>query len=145
MTVLIDIGHTPQLNFYKHLIEQLAASDNHVYVTVMKRGRLPKIVQHELNTLNNVEVVPLGRHRMNKISAILESNLLRILQMLLWILGKKIDVVISNGYIAHLVGKIYVMHLEMIRKRLTINQNYYSVINQVIVSTKQRKFYHQKR
>ena len=107
MTVWIDIGHIPQLNFYKHLIEHLAASGNHVYVTVMKRGRLPKIAQHELNTINNVVVVPLGRHRMNKISAILESNLLRIVQMLFWILGKKIDVAISNGYVAHLVGKIY--------------------------------------
>ena len=46
MNILVDIGHTPQLNFYKQLIEQLAIRGHHVYVTVLKRGRLPKIAQH---------------------------------------------------------------------------------------------------
>ena len=91
MVVLIDIGHTPQLNFYRHLIERLAAAGNHIYVTVLKRGRLPKIAQHELGTINNVTVVPIGKHRMSKISAILESNLLRFIQLLLWSFGKNID------------------------------------------------------
>lgn len=107
MIVLIDIGHTPQLNFYRHLIEQLASTGNYVYVTVLKRGRLPIIAQHELSNINNVKVVPLGKHRMNKISAILESNLFRIVEMFFWYIGKKIDTVISNGYVAHLVGRIY--------------------------------------
>ena len=44
MNILVDIGHTPQLNFYKSLILQLAAKGNHVYVAVLKRGRLPRIL-----------------------------------------------------------------------------------------------------
>ena len=104
MNILIDIGHTPQLNFYKNLILTLSARGNHVYVVVLKRGRLPQIARYELGNVPNVEVVAIGRHRMNKWSAILESNLLRIFQLLWWSLGKNIDVVLSNGALAHIVG-----------------------------------------
>lgn len=107
MVVLIDIGHIPQLNFYMQLIKQLAAVGNHVYVTVLKRGRLPKIAQHELGLINNVTVVPIGKHRMSKISAIVESNIIRFAQLLTWSVGKEIDVVISNGAIANMVGWLY--------------------------------------
>ena len=104
MNILVDIGHTPQLNFYKLLIAQLAAQGNRVYVTVLKRGRLSRIAEHELGTLENVTVHPIGRHRMSKISAVLESNLLRVVKMCFWSIGKRIDVVPSNGVIAHIVG-----------------------------------------
>lgn len=107
MNILIDIGHTPQLNFYKNLILTLAERGNHVYVVVLKRGRLPQIAQYELGNIPNVEVVAIGKHRMNKWSAILESNLLRIFQLLWWSKGKKIDVVLANGVIAHIVGWIH--------------------------------------
>ena len=107
MVVLIDIGHTPQLNFYKQLIIQLAALGNQVYVAVLKRGRLPKIAQHELGEIENVIVVPIGRHRMNKISAILESNVLRLIQLAVWSINKHIDIVISNGAIANIVGWLH--------------------------------------
>lgn len=104
MVILIDIGHIPQLNFYKQLIMQLACTDNTVYVTVLKRGRLLKIAQYELGAFSNVIVVPIGQHRMNKMSAILESNVLRTLQLLFWSLNKHIDVVISNGATANIIG-----------------------------------------
>ncbi len=104
MNILIDIGHTPQLNFYKNLIHILAERGEHIYVVVLKRGRLPQIAQYELGDVPNVEVVPIGRHRMNKWSAIFEANLLRLFQMLWWSLGKHIDVVLSNGALAHIVG-----------------------------------------
>jgi predicted glycosyltransferase len=107
MVVLIDINHIPQLNYYKRLILQLSEAGHYVYVTVLKRGRLPKIAQYELNAINNVSVVPLGKHRMSKISAILESNLARIIIILFWSFGKHIDCVISNGFIAHMVGWIH--------------------------------------
>ena len=104
MNILIDVGHTPQLNFYKNLIHTLAERGEHIYVVVLKRGRLLQIAQYELGNIPNVEVVPIGRHRMNKWSAVFEANLLRMLQLLWWSLGKKIDVVLSNGALAHIVG-----------------------------------------
>lgn len=107
MNILVDIGHTPQLNFYKQLIEQLAFKGHHVYVTVLKRGRLPKIAKYELSSIDNVTVVPIGIHRMSKVSAILESNLLRAAMMYLWSLGKHIDFVLSNGVVAHVIGWIH--------------------------------------
>ena len=107
MNVLIDIGHTPQLNFYKMLITKLAESGHCIFVTVLKRGRLPQIAEHELGCIKNVTVVPVGKHRMSKISAILESNILRIFKMLYWSIGKHIDIVLSNGIVAHIVGWIH--------------------------------------
>lgn len=107
MNVLIDIGHTPQLNFYKQLIEQLAANGHHVYVAVLKRGRLPKIAQHELGSVTNVTIVPIGKHRMNKFSAIIESNIFRFVQLFIWCINKHLDVIISNGAIANIVGWLF--------------------------------------
>ena len=107
MNILIDIGHTPQLNFYKQLILHLSALGNKVYVLVLKRGRLPKIAQHELGKVENIIIVPIGKHRMNRISAILESNMLRLMQLVVWSINKHIDIVISNGAIANIVGWLH--------------------------------------
>ena len=107
MVVLVDIGHTPQLNFYKEIILQLAKEGNHVYVTVLERGRLSKIAQHELGAMDNITVVPIGKHRMNKMSAIVESNLFRLIRMCLWSIGKHIDMVLANGIVAHVVGRLH--------------------------------------
>lgn len=107
MKIWIDIQHIPQLNFYKNFILQLAANGHQVYVTVLKRGRLPQIAQHELGGLQNLEVIPIGKHRMNKFSAIIEANLLRLILLYIWSLGKKIDLIFSNGVVAHVVGWLY--------------------------------------
>lgn len=104
MNILIDIGHTPQLNFYKEVIVKLAEKGNRVYVTVIKRGRLPEIALQELGKCKNVMVIPIGRHRMNKISAIVDSNILRVFLMFFWSLNKRIDLVFSNGFVAHVIG-----------------------------------------
>ena len=106
MRIWIDIGHTPQFNFYKQFILQLAQAGHRVYVTVLGRGRLPQIVQHELSGVENVSVEVIGRHRMTKWSAYVEVNLLRIPQLLWWALGKKIDVAFSNHHQTSIVARI---------------------------------------
>lgn len=103
-SVLIDICHTPQYNFYKALILRLAAHGCFVYVTVMDRGRLVKIVHSELDGVENVHIIRMGRHRMKKWAVILESNLWRIVQMVCWGVGHKVDIVYGNGFIPHIVG-----------------------------------------
>jgi len=104
MNIWIDLGHTPQYNFYKKFIIRLIEDGHFVYVTVLNRGRLASIVKYELQGFDNVEISVIGTHKMNKFSAIIEANFLRLVKLFLWIRGKKIDVVFSNGYLPALVG-----------------------------------------
>lgn len=107
MNVWIDLGHIPQYNFYKPVILELAADGHKVYVTYLRRGRMPKIIQKELGDERNVSLACIGRHRMNRWSVLLEANLLRNVQLFLWKIGKKIDVILSNGYQTAMVGWLF--------------------------------------
>ena len=107
MNIWIDILHTPQFNFYKPFITMLSEHGYSVYVTALNRGKLPVIVRKELDGIPNVAVSVIGRHRMNKISVILEANLLRLMQLLVWCAKHKIDVSFSNGSHVGMMGKIF--------------------------------------
>lgn len=96
-TIWIDICHTPQYNFFKPLIYKLIEKNYKVYITVLARGKTPKIVTHELEN-TPVEVFIVGKHRMTRLSALIEANLLRIPQIILWRLKHKIDLGLSNGF-----------------------------------------------
>lgn len=104
MNIWIDLGHTPQYNFYKNFIVRLIKDGHFVYITVLNRGRLASIVKYELQDFNNVDISVIGQHKMNKFSAIIEANFLRLVKLFLWVRGKHIDVVFSNGYLPALVG-----------------------------------------
>ena len=68
-----------------------------VWLTVLDRGKLAKIVRRETEQLAHVQVDIVGRHRMTKWSAIVEANLIRDWQLWHWARGKKIDIGFSNG------------------------------------------------
>lgn len=97
MNVWIDISHIPQLNFYKPIITTLSAKGHKVYVTILNRGRQVQILQKEIAGLPNVTITPVGRHHMTRLSAIIEANMLRSIQMLWWASNMKIDIGFSNG------------------------------------------------
>lgn len=97
MNIWFDICHTPQFNFFKPVMKALVEKGHRIYVTVLDRGKTPKIIQHELSGWQNVMVDVVGQHRMTKWSAIVEANLLRDWQLMRWIRGKKIDIGFSNG------------------------------------------------
>ena len=107
MNVWVDLGHIPQYNFYKPLILRLAKEGKCVYVTYLNRGRMPKIIQAELGNVENVHLFQIGKHRMSRLSVILEANLLRNLQLFIWKIGKHIDVALSNGYQAAFIGWLF--------------------------------------
>ncbi len=98
MNIWIDILHIPQLNFYKPIITMLSSRGYNVFVTVLNRGKLPKIVKAELGTIPNIVVDVVGNHHMTKLSAIIEANLLRIPQIISWKRRQKIDIAFSNGF-----------------------------------------------
>ena len=104
MTVWIDICHIPQYNFYRNLILKLAAEGHKVLVTVLDRGKTPKIIWHELGGVEGVELFVVGKHRMKKWSAVLEANCLRILKLLWWARNKHINIALSNCMAAMVIG-----------------------------------------
>ena len=107
MNVWVDLGHIPQYNFYKPLILRLAKEGKCVYVTYLNRGRMPKIIQAELGNVENVHLFQIGKHRLSRLSVILEANLLRNIQLIIWKIGKHIDVALSNGYQAAFIGWLF--------------------------------------
>lgn len=107
MNVWIDVNHVPQFNFYKRIITTLSEQGHNVWITVLQRGKLLKIIRSELEGLSNVIVVSLGRHRMTKWSAVLEANLLRIPKMWFWKKKQPIDIAFSNGFQLALVSHLY--------------------------------------
>jgi predicted glycosyltransferase len=109
MRVWIDICHTPQYNFFKPVIEELARRGHEVYVTVLNRGKTPKIVAKELEGLEHVCVEVLGKHQMTKWSAIWNANLMRVCKLIHWARGKKLDVAISTNIFTPLVGGLFGM------------------------------------
>lgn len=104
MNIWFDLCHIPQYNFYRNLILRLAKEGHKVYVTILRRGKFPLIVSKEMDGERNIHIDIVGCHRMTRISAIVEANLLRNIQLLRWAKGKKIDVALSNGYAVAWVG-----------------------------------------
>ncbi len=107
MNVWIDIIHTPQLNFYRPLISKLSERGHMVYVTVLDRGRLAAITKKELHGLTGVEVKVIGKRRMSRLSVILEANIFRVPLLFFWLIGKHIDVSISNGFHNDLLSHVF--------------------------------------
>ena len=107
MNIWIDIAHIPQYNFYKPLINILSKHGHHVHITILNRGRLVNIMQYELSGLLNVHQYTIGKHRMKKISAIIDANLIRMIKLFFWLCGKKIDFAISNNLFTPILGKLF--------------------------------------
>lgn len=107
MRVWIDICHTPQYNFFKPVIEELAKRGHEVYVTVLDRGKTPKIVTKELEGLEHVRVEVIGKHRMTKWSAIWDANLMRVCKLIHWTRGKKLDVALSTNIFTSFLGWLF--------------------------------------
>lgn len=104
MNVWFDLCHIPQYNFYKWVICRLAEEGNTVFVTVLDRGKLIKIVNKEIGHLANIHIFVIGKHRSKKWSAIIDANLIRNIKLIRWVKGRKVDIGFSNGYQLALVG-----------------------------------------
>lgn len=105
MNIWIDILHIPQFNFYKPLIKALSEQGHTVYITVLDRGKLPKIATRETEGWSDVKVYVLGKHMMTKWSAIWDANIIRAFQLRNWARDKKIDIGFSNGMLLAWVCK----------------------------------------
>lgn len=106
MNIWFDIAHIPQYNFYRWIICRLASEGHTVLVTVLDRGKLARIAQKEIGGVDNIQLFILGKHKSTKLSAIVDANLIRNIQLLRWSRGRQIDLGFSNGYQLALIGKI---------------------------------------
>lgn len=106
MNIWIDIAHIPQFNFYKRFIHYLSESGHRVYITVLDRGRLANIVKYEISDVRNVSVEVIGKHKLSKLSAIVDANIFRLVKLLLWTRGKNIDVTFSNHHQTSIIARI---------------------------------------
>jgi predicted glycosyltransferase len=94
MNIIIDITHPAHLNFFKPIIRLLKNNNHVIFVTCLRRGRLPMIVQRELK---DVDIYYIGHHRGNYFSVIFEANILRFFKFLRFLKSKNIDLGLSFG------------------------------------------------
>lgn len=95
MNILFDISHPAHINFFRNSIYHFHNDPNYnVYVTCLRRGKLPKIVKKELPDINLTFV---GRHRGTKFSIIFEANILKFFQLLNFVIKNKIKFGLSVG------------------------------------------------
>lgn len=111
MKIWIDIYHVPQFNYYLPLMKELVNRGYDVYLTVLERGRLLKIVTSDLQKLglygNGIEVFCIGKHKMTKWSVIWDANLMRLIKLGIWRKKHPIDVCFTNGFHAAVWSKLY--------------------------------------
>ena len=94
MVVQVDILHPAHLNFFKNVIKTLEMNDVDVVISVLDRGKVPKIVRKEFP---DKEVHVIGRHRGTKFSIIFEANFRRFFQMFFLLLKHKPRIGLSVG------------------------------------------------
>ncbi len=106
MKIWIDIVHPAQLNFYSNAVKKLAES-NRIIVTIINRGKLVSIAKKELGSIVNCEIVPIGRHSGTKYSVIIEANLLRLTQLMIFYRKYKPKIAIGNSFLHGIIGKVF--------------------------------------
>lgn len=95
MNIVFDISHPAHINFLKHSIDYFEKDKKYrVYVTCLRRGKLPLIASQELKS-KNIKFV--GRHRGSTWSIILEANIQKFLELLWFVIKNRIHFGISVG------------------------------------------------
>ena len=76
-----------------------------MFVTYVSRGKLPHIVNEELQGVKNCSLIEVGNHRNGLLSVIFEMNIIRPLLLFLKYCEIKPNVVLSSGYQAGIFSK----------------------------------------
>lgn len=97
MNIWIDINHIAQYSFYKQFILRVASEGHSVFLTVLNRGRLQDVVHTEMENVQGVSIIGIGKHKLTKFSAVVDANLLRLPLLWQWARKQKIDIAFSNG------------------------------------------------
>ncbi len=101
MRVIIDIGHTAHVNFFREVINRLAGEGHCIKIMVLRRGKLPEIACKEFS---NFDLEYICRHRGNLWSILFEANFLKFFKLLHICLRYKPDIGLSAG--SFLLGSV---------------------------------------
>tara|TARA_R110002073_G_scaffold72537_1_gene177530 strand:- start:537470 stop:538492 length:1023 start_codon:yes stop_codon:yes gene_type:complete len=97
MNIIFDISHPAHINLFKHSIYYYQKQKKYnVYVTCLRRGKLPLIAKEELKGVNLTFV---GRHRGTTLSIIFEANIRKFIELLFFVIKHKIKFGVSAGSI----------------------------------------------
>ena len=106
MKILIDIMHIPHINFFKNLVALLKENGEEVSIICLNRGKNLVIANEEFE---GIRIHPIGRHRGNFLSIIIEANIIRFFLILKYCLLNKPDIGISvSGFVTGFVLKILI-------------------------------------
>ena len=97
MNIIFDISHPAHINLFKHSIYYFHKKSNYnVFVTCLRRGKLPTIAKEELKDINLTFV---GRHRGTTLSIIFEANIRKFFELFFFVIKNKIRFGLSAGSI----------------------------------------------
>lgn len=137
--IIVDVRHPAHLNFFRPVLYKLKEKGWEIDIVVIDRGRVLKITQKEFPEFC---VTKIGVHRGTKLSIILEANILRFFQMILFLRHKKYNIGISvSSFILGAAAKLqgvpnlqfyddpeYKKHVRL--QKLTSTKTYYPKIKE---------------
>ena len=94
MKIIIDICHPAHVNFFKNAISKFTNDGHEVFITGLRRGALPKILEKEYE---NYKIKFVGKHKGTTFSIIFEANFLKFFKLFTFCLLNKIDIGVSVG------------------------------------------------
>jgi len=94
MKILADISHPAHINFFKNALGILTAEGHEVFITGLRRGKLPKILEKEMN---QYPISYVGAHNGSKYSIIVDANLKKAVNLFNFVRRNSIDIGISVG------------------------------------------------
>lgn len=95
MNIVFDIAHPAHINFFKHAIFYFHQKEgDKVYVTCLRRGKLPVIAKSELE---GIDLSFVGKHRGTTFSIIFEANIRKFIELLFFTIKHKVHFGASVG------------------------------------------------
>ncbi len=95
MNIVFDIAHPAHINFFKHAIYYFHQKEgDRVYVTCLRRGKLPVIAKSELE---GIDLTFVGKHQGTTFSIIFEANIRKFVELLFFTAKKRIHFGASVG------------------------------------------------
>lgn len=92
MKIWFDLAHPAHVNFFKPAITILKEEGHEIFISALRRGKLPDIVKREFP---DFPVFIVGRHRGTKWSILLEANIQKFIQLFFLLKKNKPDVGLS--------------------------------------------------
>jgi hypothetical protein len=94
MNIMVDIAHPAHVNFFKKALRRLSEEGHQVIITGLRRGKLPRILENEMN---DYPIYYVGRHDGSRYSIIVEANLQKLFRLLYLVNRHQIDFGLSVG------------------------------------------------